>query len=333
MNDGGRHLATYSGGASGATYFIHADWLGTERARSTVAGAVCETMTSLPFGDGLATNGSCGDPSPLHFTGKQHDAETGLDHFGARYNSSSMGRFMSPDPIFIHILRVIDPQRLNLYAYARNNPLAFLDPTGKDIVSGTGDQKAIKAALVDIASKPGGRQFLSKLDNLTVKIQLSTGKSEGGEAYGSVKGPFTAQRDASGHVTNATGGPIVVTTDFKGAATDRGVNQALAEQGENLIPNVPSSNAELLGHELAHAENAIFGLPNSEDSANARIGAILGQSTDKNLASDAAKFVDNLLKPKSNDQSAPQGQTQVQDQPQPQNQPQADPLPQEDDEG
>lgn len=32
------------------------------------------------------------------FTGKERDSESGLDNFGARYDSSSMGRFMSPDP-------------------------------------------------------------------------------------------------------------------------------------------------------------------------------------------------------------------------------------------
>src|SRR5262249_15221182 len=35
------------------------------------------------------------------FTGKERDTESGLDNFGARYDSSSMGRFMSPDPIFV----------------------------------------------------------------------------------------------------------------------------------------------------------------------------------------------------------------------------------------
>ena len=31
------------------------------------------------------------------FTGKERDTESGNDYFGARYYSSSMGRFMSPD--------------------------------------------------------------------------------------------------------------------------------------------------------------------------------------------------------------------------------------------
>ena len=47
-------------------------------------GQPCETITSLPFGDGMNTqpvNGGCGDPSPNHFTGKERDAESGLDNF------------------------------------------------------------------------------------------------------------------------------------------------------------------------------------------------------------------------------------------------------------
>jgi RHS repeat-associated protein len=64
---------------------------------------------------------------PYLYTGKEHDAETNLENFGARYDASSMGRFMSPDPIGG---RRTDPQTLNKYPYVRNNPLTFTDPTG-----------------------------------------------------------------------------------------------------------------------------------------------------------------------------------------------------------
>jgi RHS repeat-associated protein len=61
------------------------------------------------------------------FTGKERDTESGNDYFGARYYASSMGRFMSPDPTGG---KIEDPQSLNRYAYVRNNPLSFTDPTG-----------------------------------------------------------------------------------------------------------------------------------------------------------------------------------------------------------
>ena len=69
------------------------------------------------------------------FTSKERDAETGLDFFGARYNSSAQGRFTSPDPLMATPLRVINPQRWNMYAYAVNNPLSYVDPDGRDAIA------------------------------------------------------------------------------------------------------------------------------------------------------------------------------------------------------
>jgi RHS repeat-associated protein len=66
----------------------------------------------------------------VQFTGKERDGESGLDNFGARYNSSWMGRFMTPDD-FWKDSHVGDPQSWNKYAYVRNNPLRYVDPTGE----------------------------------------------------------------------------------------------------------------------------------------------------------------------------------------------------------
>ena len=67
-------------------------------------------------------------------TGKERDTESGNDYFGARYYSSAMGRFMSPDPGWFFATNPSDPQSWNIYAYARNNPLSFIDPDGYDCV-------------------------------------------------------------------------------------------------------------------------------------------------------------------------------------------------------
>jgi len=71
---------------------------------------------------------------PYSSTGKERDSESGNDYFEARYYSSAMGRFMSPDwsakedPV--PYAQLDDPQSLNLYSYVRNNPLARTDPDG-----------------------------------------------------------------------------------------------------------------------------------------------------------------------------------------------------------
>lgn len=125
----GRHVATLN---NNTTYYNHSDWLGTERARSTSTGTLLETCTSLPFGDWLTCGGN--DPSPMHFTGKERDTETGLDAFGARYNSSQYGRFMTPDwstkTTPVPYADLADPRSLNLYTYVRNNPLSRADVDG-----------------------------------------------------------------------------------------------------------------------------------------------------------------------------------------------------------
>lgn len=54
---------------------------------------------------------------------------TGLDYFRARYFSAAQGRFTSPD-LPLADQDPADPQSWNLYAYGRNNPLLYTDPTG-----------------------------------------------------------------------------------------------------------------------------------------------------------------------------------------------------------
>jgi RHS repeat-associated protein len=126
---GSRHFVT---DADGNTFFDHSDWLGTVRLRNTYANPNSfTTCTSLPFGDALSCVGN--DLSTIHFTGKERDAESGLDNFEARYNSSNLGRFMSANPYNAGAV-LNAPQSWNAYSYVLNNPLNAVDPTGLDCV-------------------------------------------------------------------------------------------------------------------------------------------------------------------------------------------------------
>jgi RHS repeat-associated protein len=64
------------------------------------------------------------------FVGYERDSESGLDFAGARYYANVQGRFTSADN-FLNDTHVADPSSWNLYAYARNNPLRYIDPTGE----------------------------------------------------------------------------------------------------------------------------------------------------------------------------------------------------------
>jgi RHS repeat-associated protein len=256
-------------------------------------------QTPQATGQTPAANNTAVNWNHFKYTGQELDAETGLYHMGARYYSPGVGRFTSPDPLLIKVDRLLDPQRLNLYAYARNNPTTNRDPSGQDLVAGTGDQKAIKSALKEIASRPGGRAFLTKMDNLTQTIRLSTGTGmtgRNGQPEPGRTAPaqgadthFVRTRDNSGKITDVSAPNLDVTIDPKLGKQMR----------DSHDPNAPASDAELIGHELKHAEFQDFQEPNSETLATEAIDAILAEPADKDLRKSADQFVDDLLKPNS----------------------------------
>jgi RHS repeat-associated protein len=54
-------------------------------------------------------------------------------YYGARYYGSKIGRFTTVDPVYTWEENILDPQRWSRYAYARNNPLRYVDPDGRVI--------------------------------------------------------------------------------------------------------------------------------------------------------------------------------------------------------
>jgi RHS repeat-associated protein len=133
----GQLIASYTPNASQvALNFQLRDWLGTLRAQTDYAGNVQEKCESLPYGNGE----TCVATAPYLFTGKERDAESGNDYFGARYYASSVGRFLSPDfddlddddPEPVPYADLQNPQTLNLYSYGRSNPLGGIDVDGHD---------------------------------------------------------------------------------------------------------------------------------------------------------------------------------------------------------
>jgi len=141
---GGGLLATYDF-MNGGLHFALSDPLGTRRVQVTGLGTPELNFLSLPFGNNFGNPRAASsvvppgalpapDATEHHFTGKERDTESGNDYFEARYYSSAMGRFMSPDwsskeePI--PYAKLDNPQSLNLYSYVYNNPLSKVDPDG-----------------------------------------------------------------------------------------------------------------------------------------------------------------------------------------------------------
>jgi RHS repeat-associated protein len=128
---GGKRIARRD--STNAVSYYFDDHLGTARIVTNSSGTMppLDDSDFYPFGGERSIISSSGNT--YKFTGKERDSESGLDNLEARYNSAAIGRFMSPDPLIITKRRLTDPQQLNLYSYARNNPLRYTDPKGMDL--------------------------------------------------------------------------------------------------------------------------------------------------------------------------------------------------------
>jgi RHS repeat-associated protein len=117
---------------SGTVHYYFSDHLGSAGVITDASGNVQERYFYYPYGGLQSSTGT--DPNHYKFTGKERDSESNLDNFGARYDASSLGRFMTPDwsavPSTVPYANLGDPQSLNLYSYVRNNPTSLYDPTG-----------------------------------------------------------------------------------------------------------------------------------------------------------------------------------------------------------
>ena len=168
-NIGGQLVAEYTTSTpeQNGTSYLTSNTLGTPRVTTKADGSVRARHDYLPFGEelyasaGSRTTGQKYDDSasPVDktrqkFTQKERDNETTLDYFGARYYSSTTGRFTSPDPIYVSFGKINSPQTWNLYAYVGNNPHAYTDPTGMERIQlGQHNDGQIKDSLKEIERK------------------------------------------------------------------------------------------------------------------------------------------------------------------------------------
>jgi RHS repeat-associated protein len=95
---------------------------------------LCYDADFYPYGGEDVFINTC--PQNYKFQGKERDPETVNDYFGARFYSSTYGRFLSPDwssvPAPIPYANLGNPQTLNLYAFVIDNPESFADLDGHD---------------------------------------------------------------------------------------------------------------------------------------------------------------------------------------------------------
>jgi RHS repeat-associated protein len=111
------------------TDHLHSTAMFVDKAGTTAA--ILDDNDMYPWGGVVPGVGKTTSTNTVKFTGKYRDTDTAanLDYFGARYYSSTIGRFMSVDPARASI-DPTSPQTWNRYSYAQNSPLRYIDQNG-----------------------------------------------------------------------------------------------------------------------------------------------------------------------------------------------------------
>jgi RHS repeat-associated protein len=222
-----------TGAAGHNTYYYLADHLGTTTMELTSGGWPLYIGDFAPYGQEIidgAVSSAPTDTSSNHykFTGKERDAESGLDYFGARYYASSMGRWMSPDwadkPEAVPYSSLGDPQSLNLYGYVGNNPLSKADPDGHC-------PTCIEEALEWAAETPAGEQ---------ISAWGATGMGALGAGLGAAGGYIQTHLDSIGVSGPVAGIPSSATGTYT-PATMNDIQASMQSQPQAPAPNASPS--------------------------------------------------------------------------------------------
>ncbi len=113
--------------------WYHNDHLGTPQAVTDSAKTIRWSAQYYPFGALASENAST--LSNPRFPGQYHDRSTDLYYNMFRQYQPTLGRYITPDPIGI-------AGGLNLYGYAGQNPINYIDPMGLYSLGEFGDDAA-----------------------------------------------------------------------------------------------------------------------------------------------------------------------------------------------
>ena len=287
----GNLAAEYTSGTTAslscATCYLVQDTLGSTRlVLDATTGSVAALHDYLPFGEELVSGarpGSlyAGNDNPRQkFTGKERDAETsnsamgdGLDFFGARYFSGAQGRWTGPDwsaiPQAVPYADLTNPQSLNLYSYALNNPLLAADPDGH--------------AQIDIRYTRIGpgytHSYIVVTDTNGARTYFRAGPSAGGPSSGgsgalsSASGGSSSQSSSPGSSGSNSSNSSSPGSGPGGAGTNAGpfgqlyVNSGSYVQGTVDYETSPAASTNLLSNDQP-AAGYINQLQQYENSVN-----------------------------------------------------------------
>jgi len=314
----GQRIAMSSSSATSSTQYYHGDHLGTARVMTDASANITLNCLYAPFGQQVSCTP---DNAANHykFTGKERDSESSLDYFGARYYSSTMGRWMSPDwadkPEPVPYADLSDPQSLNLYGYVRNNPISRADADGHespivndpDVFRKVGPQNVIpnlKLTTGVLSFVPGPMGRIAALANAAISAATGNLKAAGVSAAAALIPGGGKLSKAEQMLKNAA----------IGKAAEKAVGEALTKEGSEIVGEqvavrtsqglrrvdylTKTSEGEIVNVE-AKSENATrTTLQESKDGEIANEGGTyVGKNTPENMRGQTVKVPTQVRKP------------------------------------
>jgi RHS repeat-associated protein len=124
-----------SGGTAMTTRYFLPDQLNSTNVVTDASGSPIQVLDYYPYGSTRVSQQFGTFNEAKQYIGQYEDPETNLSYLQARYYDGSKGAFLSEDPVFNGTptqQTLADPQSLNSYSYANDNPIKNKD---RDTVS------------------------------------------------------------------------------------------------------------------------------------------------------------------------------------------------------
>jgi len=253
-------------GVSSPVYYYFANQIHSTALITDANGNIEDDADYYPWGGTLQFNSNLANH--YWFSGKERDAESGFDYFGARYYGNTFGRFTQPDwsakAVGIPYADLTNPHCLNLYGYVCDNPIIKVDPDGHSFWS---EVKEDVSAAIGYVKKVGYAKVEGGI-GVDAGVKIGPVKATVG-AKDVMEHKFTSEVRTKKEVTEIGAkvhvGPVTV-----GLAHTQ---EKLLAKNDTVIPHPETESHATLGFDAGKEESSTAG---KESGGEFGIGVDLG---------------------------------------------------------